>query len=105
VTVSFHPAGHVLGSAQIRIEGTLGVWVVSGDYKRAADPTCARFEAVRCDVFVTESTFALPIYHWDTAGAVVADLHAWWQTNADRGLTSIVFCYSRSGRRSACWPS
>jgi len=70
------------------------VWVVSGDYKRAADPTCARFEAVRCDVFVTESTFALPIYHWDTAGAVVADLHAWWQTNADRGLTSIVFCYT-----------
>ena len=94
VTVSFHPAGHVLGSAQIRIEGSTGVWVVSGDYKRAADPTCARFEAVRCDVFVTESTFALPIYHWDTAGAVVADLHAWWQTNADRGLTSIVFCYT-----------
>src|SRR5262245_4880134 len=55
--VSFHPAGHVLGSAQIRIEGPDGVWVVSGDYKRAADPTCAAFEPIRCDTFVTESTF------------------------------------------------
>ena len=63
--VSFHPAGHVLGSAQIRVEGPDGVWVVSGDYKRAADPTCAPFEPVPCDVFVTESTFALPIYRWD----------------------------------------
>jgi putative mRNA 3-end processing factor len=93
-TVSFHPAGHVLGSAQIRIEGPGGVWVVSGDYKRAADPTCEAFEPLRCDVFVTESTFALPIYHWDPAAAVVADLLAWWQANGERGLTSIVFCYT-----------
>jgi len=94
VTVSFHPAGHVLGSAQIRIEGPAGVWVVSGDYKRAADPTCAPFEPLRCDVFVTESTFALPIYRWDAASAVMADLHTWWQANGERGLTSIVFCYT-----------
>ena len=65
VRVSFHPAGHVLGSAQIRIESADGVWVVSGDYKRAADPTCAPFEPVRCDTFITESTFGLPIYRWD----------------------------------------
>ena len=93
-TVSFHPAGHVLGSAQIRIEGPDGVWVVSGDYKRAPDPTCAPFEPVRCDVFVTESTFALPIYRWDPASDVVADLHAWWESNRGRGFTSIVFCYT-----------
>ena len=55
VRVSFHPAGHVLGSAQVRVEHAGGVWVVSGDYKRAADPTCAPFEPVRCDIFVTES--------------------------------------------------
>jgi putative mRNA 3-end processing factor len=94
VTVSFHPAGHVLGSAQIRIEGPGGVWVVSGDYKRAPDPTCPPFEPVRGDVFVTESTFALPIYHWDPTSVVVADLLTWWQANTERGLTSIVFCYT-----------
>jgi putative mRNA 3-end processing factor len=94
VTVSFHPAGHVLGSAQIRIEGPGGVWVVSGDYKRAADPTCAPFEPLRCDVFVTESTFALPVYHWDSTAAVMAELLAWWKQNAERGLTSVIFCYT-----------
>jgi putative mRNA 3-end processing factor len=92
--VSFHPAGHVLGSAQIRVEGPDGVWVVTGDYKRAADPTCAPFEVVPCDVFVTESTFGLPIYRWDPSGEVVAELIAWWQANGGRGLTSIVFCYT-----------
>jgi putative mRNA 3-end processing factor len=94
VRVSFHPAGHVLGSAQIRIEGPEGVWVVSGDYKRAADPTCAPFEPVRCDVFVTESTFGLPIYRWDPTATIMTDLLAWWQENEARGLTSIVFCYT-----------
>ena len=93
-TVSFHPTGHVLGSAQIRIEGSDGVWVVSGDYTRAPDPTCTAFEPLRCDVFVTESTFALPIYHWDPAGDVIRDVRTWWQQNGDAGLTSIVFCYT-----------
>ena len=60
VRLSFHPAGHVLGSAQARIEGTSGVWVVAGDYKRAPDPTCRPFEPVACDTFITESTFGLP---------------------------------------------
>jgi putative mRNA 3-end processing factor len=92
--VSFHPAGHVLGSAQIRIEGPDGIWVVAGDYKRAADPTCAPFEPVPCDVFVTESTFGLPIYRWDPTAQVIGELVAWWDANRDRGLTSIVFCYT-----------
>ncbi len=71
VTVSFHPAGHVLGSAQIRVEmGALRI-VVSGDYKRKPDPTCLPFEVVPCDVFVTEATFGLPIFRQpDTAGEV-----------------------------------
>jgi len=92
--VSFHPAGHVLGSAQIRVEGSEGVWVIAGDYKRAADPTCAPFEPVPCDTFITESTFGLPIYRWDATSAVIAELMEWWAANRDRGLTSIVFCYT-----------
>src|SRR5688500_4737812 len=92
--VSFHPAGHVLGSAQIRVDGPDGVWVVSGDYKRAPDPTCAPFEPVPCDVFVTESTFALPIYRWEPASVVIADLLDWWISNGEQGLASIVFCYT-----------
>jgi putative mRNA 3-end processing factor len=92
--VSFHPAGHVLGSAQVRIEGPDGVWVVSGDYKRAPDPTCAAFEPVPCNVFVTESTFGLPIYQWEPTAAVIEQLLAWWDANRARGLTSIVFCYT-----------
>lgn len=92
--VSFHPAGHVLGSAQIRVEGAGGVWVLSGDYKRAADPTCTPFEPVSCDTFVTESTFALPIYRWDPSADVIADILAWWEGNRSRGLTSILFCYT-----------
>jgi putative mRNA 3-end processing factor len=94
VELSFHPAGHVLGSAQIRIAGPEGVWVVAGDYKRAIDPTCALFEPLRCDVFVTESTFALPIYRWDTTSTVIADIVAWWRRNGEEGKTSVVFCYT-----------
>lgn len=94
VHVSFHPAGHILGSAQVRVEGPDGVWVLGGDYKRADDPTCAPFEPVTCDTFVTESTFGLPIYRWDPTAAVIADIHGWWEQNRGRGLTSVVFCYT-----------
>ncbi|MGH9173783.1 MAG: ligase-associated DNA damage response exonuclease, partial [Vicinamibacterales bacterium] len=91
--ISFHPAGHVLGSAQVRLEGPGGVWVVSGDYKRVPDPTCAPFEPVSCDTFVTESTFGLPIYRWDPAGVVIREIADWWTANASRGLASVLFCY------------
>jgi putative mRNA 3-end processing factor len=94
VTVSFHSAGHVLGSAQIRIEGRDGVWVVSGDYKRAADPTCAPFEPLACDTFITESTFGLPIYRWDPVATVIDDIMGWWARNGAEGRTSILFCYT-----------
>ncbi|RFC64576.1 ligase-associated DNA damage response exonuclease [Fulvimarina endophytica] len=71
VSVSFHPAGHVFGSAQIAVEWKGLKIVASGDYKRRRDPTCARFEPVRCDVFITEATFALPVFrHPDTASEV-----------------------------------
>jgi putative mRNA 3-end processing factor len=98
VRVSFHPAGHVLGSAQIRLEVTAaqpgGIWVAAGDYKRAADPTCAPFEPVACDTFVTESTFGLPIYRWDPTAIVMEDIVAWWNGNAADGKSSVLFCYT-----------
>jgi putative mRNA 3-end processing factor len=94
VRVSFHPAGHVLGSAQIRIEGDDGVWVVAGDYKRAPDPTCEGFEPVRCDTFISESTFGLPIYRWDPTEIVLQDILEWWRGNGEAGRTSVIFCYT-----------
>jgi putative mRNA 3-end processing factor len=84
----------VLGSAQIRIEGSEGVWVVSGDYKRAADPTCVPFEPVPCDTFVTESTFGLPIYRWDDTTVIMRDILSWWDSTRDAGRTSVIFCYT-----------
>jgi putative mRNA 3-end processing factor len=92
--VSFHPAGHVFGSAQVRIQADSAVWVVSGDYKRRSDPTCAPFERVACDVFITEATFGLPIYRWDDPHTVVADIHAWWERNRGAGVASVLFCYA-----------
>ena len=94
VTVSLHPAGHILGSAQVRIEHDNEVWVVSGDYKRDPDLTCEPFEVVPCDTFITEATFALPVYQWQSPTDVVADILAWWQDNAAQGKPSVLFCYA-----------
>jgi putative mRNA 3-end processing factor len=94
VTVSLHPAGHVLGSAQVRVEHRGEVWVVTGDYKLEADPTCAPFEPVRCDVFVTESTFGLPVYRWPGPTSVAAEINAWWRANRDAGRTSVILAYA-----------
>lgn len=92
--ISFHPAGHVRGSSQIRVEGSEGVWVITGDYKRAPDPTCDPFEPVPCDTFVTESTFGLPIYRWDSTASVINEVMEWWQANRATALTSVLFCYT-----------
>lgn len=92
--VSLHPAGHVLGSAQVRIEVDGDVWVVSGDYKLDPDPTCAPFEPVRCRVFVTESTFGLPIYRWRPSATVFDEVARWWQANAAAGRASILYGYA-----------
>jgi putative mRNA 3-end processing factor len=94
VNVSLHPAGHILGSAQVRIEHRGQVWVVSGDYKLERDPTCQPFELVRCQTFVTESTFGLPIYHWRPSSEVFGDIEAWWRENQARKRTSVIFCYA-----------
>ncbi len=93
-TVSLHPAGHILGSSQVRVEAGGEVWVASGDYKRDPDPTCADFEVVPCDTFITEATFALPIYRWRPVAAVAGDIHAWWQANAAADRPSVLFCYA-----------
>ncbi|MFM0753372.1 ligase-associated DNA damage response exonuclease [Paraburkholderia strydomiana] len=94
VTVSLHPAGHVLGSAQLRIEHRGRVWVASGDYKLDPDPTCDAFEPVRCDTFITESTFGLPIYRWDAPQTIFDGVDSWWRHNAAQGRASVLFCYS-----------
>jgi putative mRNA 3-end processing factor len=93
VGISFHPAGHVLGSAQIRIEYRGEVCVVSGDYKLAPDPTCTPFEPVPCHTFVTESTYGLPIFRWPDQDRVLADVTSWWRANRERGKCSVLFAY------------
>ncbi|HET9768072.1 MAG TPA: ligase-associated DNA damage response exonuclease [Thermoanaerobaculia bacterium] len=94
VEVSLHPAGHLLGSAQVRIEHRGEVWVVSGDYKTDPDPTCEPFEPVRCDTFITESTFGLPVFRWPEQGVVLAEIVDWWRANAASGRASVVFAYA-----------
>jgi len=94
VKVSFHPAGHILGSSQVRLEYAGEVWVVSGDYKREFDPTCEAFEVVPCDVFVTEATFGTPSYAWNKNSHVGKDIFDWWSENAGRGINSLLLAYS-----------
>jgi putative mRNA 3-end processing factor len=94
VTISLHPAGHVLGSAQVRMECGGEVWVASGDYKVEPDKTCTPFEPVTCDTFITESTFGLPIYRWEPEQDIFDDINRWWRRNADTGRCSVVFAYS-----------
>lgn len=94
VEVSLHPAGHVLGAAQVRVSDGHETWVVSGDYKRAPDPTCTSFEVVPCDTFVTEATFALPIYRWPAVEDVVDQVRAWLLDNQRTGRPSVLFAYS-----------
>jgi putative mRNA 3-end processing factor len=94
VEISLHPAGHVLGSAQVRLAHGGQVWVASGDYKVAPDATCAPFEAQRCDVFITESTFGLPLYRWRDDAEIFAGINAWWAANVQAKRASILCCYS-----------
>lgn len=98
VRISLHPAGHVLGSAQVRLEREGAVVVVSGDYKRRADPTCAPFEPVPCDIFVTEATFALPVFRHPPAGAEVARALAMLAANPDRCLLIGAYALGKAQR-------
>ena len=90
--VSFHSAGHVLGSAQILVEAGGERWLVSGDYTRCADPSCEAFAPVTADVCITEATFALPIYRWRPGREVAAEVLAWWRSAPDR--PSLLFAYA-----------
>ncbi len=93
VTVSFHPAGHVPGSAQIRVERGGEVWVVSGDYKTAPDGLSEPFEPVPCHTFISECTFGLPVYHWPDQAQVAVQIADWWRTNAAAGRISLLGAY------------
>jgi len=94
VQLSFHPAGHVLGSAQVRLAYRGEVWVASGDYKLEPDGTCAPFEPVPCHTFITESTFGLPIYRWPGQPVLFDEINQWWRNNAENNRTSVLFCYA-----------
>jgi putative mRNA 3-end processing factor len=93
VRVSLHPAGHVLGSSQVRIEHRGQVAVVTGDYKTEPDRTCSPFELMKCHLFVTESTFGLPIYRWRPESEVFEQIHR-WQSNQEQGKTSLLIGYA-----------
>jgi len=94
VKVSLHPAGHILGSSQVRVEYKGEVWVVSGDYKTEDDGMIAPYEPIRCNTFITESTFGLPIYKWRPQAEIYADINEWWRSNQAQDRTSVVFGYS-----------
>jgi putative mRNA 3-end processing factor len=94
VQVSLHPAGHILGSAQVRVEHRGEVWVVSGDYKREPDSTCTPFEIVPCHTFITEATFGLPIYRWPAQSEVFAQINRWWRSNQQQGKATVIYGYA-----------
>jgi putative mRNA 3-end processing factor len=94
VKISLHPAGHILGSSQVRLERNGEVWVASGDYKTAPDRTCTPFEVIRCHTFISESTFGLPIYRWTAQDEIFTAINAWWRSNQASGKTSVLFSYA-----------
>jgi putative mRNA 3-end processing factor len=93
-TVSFHPAGHVPGSAQIKVAVKGQAWVASGDYKTVADGLSEPFEPVRCHAFITECTFGLPIFKWTPENILTQQINDWWSTNAAAGRCSILGAYA-----------
>ncbi|MBO9562971.1 MAG: ligase-associated DNA damage response exonuclease [Niastella sp.] len=94
VKVSLHPAGHIIGSSQVRVEYKGEVWVVSGDYKTEDDGISGAFEPVRCNTFITESTFGLPIYNWKPQETIYSDIRHWVHSNQLAGKTSVLIAYS-----------
>lgn len=94
VKISLHPAGHIIGSSQIRVEYQGEVWCVSGDYKTDPDPVAQDFEPVKCHTFITECTFGLPIYKWPTEEEVVAQIEGWWRENQLKGKVSLLSAYA-----------
>ncbi len=94
VKFSLHPAGHIIGSAQVRVEHQGEVWVFSGDYKTEDDGISVPYEPVKCHAFITENTFGLPAFNWLPQAEVMADINNWWAENKADGKTSILFGYT-----------
>ncbi len=94
VDVSFHPAGHILGSAQVRLEHHGHVALVTGDYKLGDDPTCEAWCPVRCHLMVTESTFGLPIYRWQPQQKTMDEINVWWRESRDAGKCCVLYGYA-----------
>lgn len=94
VRVSLHPAGHIIGSSQVRVEYNNEVWVISGDYKVENDGISGIFEPVKCNTFITESTFGLPIYKWKPQQEIYNNIITWINKNKDNGKASIILAYS-----------
>jgi putative mRNA 3-end processing factor len=94
VKISLHPAGHITGSAQVRLEYGGEVWVFTGDYKLEDDGLCTPFEPVKCHTFITECTFGLPIYKWQLQAEVFKNVNAWWRENREAGKTCIIMGYA-----------
>jgi putative mRNA 3-end processing factor len=94
VNVSFHPAGHIIGSAQVRVEYRGEIWVASGDYKLEYDGFSPAFEPVRCHVFISESTFGLPLFKWKPQGEIFSEIGSWWRENAEKDVASVILGYS-----------
>ena len=94
VKFSLHPAGHIIGSSQIRVEHKGEVWVFSGDYKIEQDGLATAFEPVKCHTFITECTFGLPAFKWIPQNEVFDEINNWWADNKSEGLTSVLFGYS-----------
>ena len=94
VNVSFFPAGHVIGSSQVRLEYRGEICVISGDYKTGDDGISTAFEPVKCHSFVSESTFGLPIYKWQPQHIIFDQIRNWVSGNHDRNKTSVLVAYS-----------
>jgi len=106
VQVSLHPAGHMIGSSQVRIAYQGEVWVVSGDYKIEDDGISGKFEPVKCNTFITESTFGLPIYNWKPQQEIFQNIKDWIARNKGLGKTSVFIAYSlgKAQRLMQCFP-
>ncbi|MDB5013632.1 MAG: ligase-associated damage response exonuclease [Daejeonella sp.] len=94
VQISFHPAGHIIGSAQVRVEYKGEIWVVSGDYKLEDDGVCTPFEPVKCHSFISECTFGMPVYKWKPQQLVFDEINKWWRQNVEDGKTTVLVGYS-----------
>lgn len=94
VNVTFYPSGHVVGASQIKIEYQGETWVFTGDYKLQDDGISTPFEVVKCQNFVTESTFALPVFQWKKQEEVFTDINNWWRSNKEKGIASVIMAYS-----------